>query len=352
MSNWKRAFTLLALGATIPYAHAQYRQVNLISDGAIQAANTEPDFLNAWGIAFSPTGPFWLNLNGSDLSNVYDGTGAGYPNGNPLSVQVPPLAGSAPTGIVFNPGAGFVVDNGEASGPSTFIFVTEDGVISGWNPTVDVAHGIPVVDNMVPDSNYKGAALAANHGQAMLYATNFHEGKVDVFDSHWNLVGAFTDPFSPSNYSPFGIANIDGFLIVTFAQADADRHDDVGGPGHGFVDIFAPNGRLLRRLISRGALNSPWGIALAPRHFGEFRDHLLIGNFGDGRINAFDIPSGHFDGPLRDDTTHRPIVIDGLWGLLFGNGHLAGDTDKLYFTAGPNDESDGLFGYVAATRGR
>lgn len=351
MFNWKRAFALASLGVAVQWVQAQYVQVNLISDGAVQAAHTEPDFLNVWGIAFSPTGPFWLNLNGSGLSNVYDGTGAAYPPGNPLSVAVPPLEGSAPTGIVFNPGAGFVISNGDVSAPSTFVFVTEDGVISGWSHGVDATHGIPVIDNVVPQSNYKGAALATSRGQTMLYATNFHEGKVDVFDSHWNMVGAFSDPFSPSNYSPFGIANINGLLVVTFAQVDADRHDDVHGPGHGFVDVFSPSGHLLRRLVTRGPLNSPWGIALAPHHFGEFHDHLLIGNFGDGRINAFDIPSGHFDGPLRDQGTHRPIVIDGLWGLSFGNGHLGGDLDKLYFTAGPNDEADGLFGYIAANHG-
>lgn len=345
-----RAVSAAAIAAAGAFAHGQYLQVNLISDGTIPAAHTDSNLVNAWGLAFSPTGPFWINAAETGLSLVYDRNGAPFPAGNPLIVSVPPATDPAPTGIVFSGGSGggFMVSQvgSAASAPSVFIFVTENGVISGWNPTVDATHAIPMVDNVVPNSIYKGAALATLGSHTFLYATNFHEGTVDVFDTNWALVGHFTDPALPPGYTPFGIANVHGMLVVTFALADADRHDDVAGPGNGYVDVFTPEGVLARRLISRGPLNAPWGIAVAPHRFGIMHDTLLVGNFGDGRINAFDMRSGGFRGPLRQMRGHQPIEIDGLWALAFGNGHNAGDTNKLYFTAGPDDETHGLFGYI------
>jgi uncharacterized protein (TIGR03118 family) len=341
---------VLAFGSACPAAAQFYTQHNLVSDGAEPADLVDPNLVNAWGLVASSTSPWWVANNGSGTSTLYNGnTGAKVT----LTVTVP----GAPTGIVFNRGSGFVVNDGSGhSGPALFLFASEDGTISGWNPAVPPpppsTHAFVVVDNSASGAVYKGLAIASTTTGDFLYATNFHAGTVDVFDSAFNSVhmpGAFTDPELPEGYAPFGIRNLDPIIYVTYALQDADKHDDVPGEGHGFVNAFDTAGTLLHRVASKGQLNSPWGLALAPSNFGKFSNDLLVGNFGNGRIHAFDptriIGRGEFQhrGPLHS-ADGPPIEIDGLWALAFGNGGAAGPRDTLFFTAGPFDEQHGLFG--------
>jgi len=339
------AALMLALGST---ASAQYQQKNLVSDLPNVADHLDPNLVNSWGITFPPTGPFWISDNGAGVSTLYTGDGDPFPLAEPLIVTIPPPPGgtiSTPTGVIFNSTTDFVVSANTHSAAARFIFATEDGTISGWNPSVDPTNAILAVDNSTSNAVYKGLAMAVKDGRNFLYATDFHNGFVQVFDSSFNPAGTFTDDDLPTGFAPFGIANLGGNLFVTFALQDADAHDDVKGPGNGFVDVFDPAGHLIRRLISHGALNSPWGLAIAPAGFGPGSKKLLVGNFGNGKINSYVLASGQFTGPLRD-TEGAPIIIDGLWALTFGNGSVAGQTTDLFFTAGPNDEQDGLFGRI------
>jgi uncharacterized protein (TIGR03118 family) len=329
-----------------------YQQTNLVSDLPGTAAVTDPHLVNAWGMSHSPTSPWWISDNGTGVSTLYNGNGAPFPLGSPLVVTIPPPLGSpagtlaAPTGNVFNSSSGFIVTKNGKSGHPNFIFATEDGTISGWSPAVDPTNAILAVDHSASGAVYKGLALGSNSSGDFLFATNFHNGTVDVFDTHYapaSLAGSFADPGIPTGFAPFGIANLHGQLYVTYAKQDAARHDDVAGPANGFVDIFDTNGNLIRRLVTRGRLNSPWGLAFAPADFGQFSNDLLVGNFGDGRINVVDPHTGNFLGQLRD-RDNRAITIDGLWGLAFGNGATAGPTNTLFFTAGIDDEAHGLFG--------
>jgi uncharacterized protein (TIGR03118 family) len=338
-------------------AHGFYQQTNLVSDLPNIAKVQDSNLVNPWGLSHSPTSPWWVSDNGTGVATLYDGNGTPVnplpPGTPPLVVTIPPPAGgtsSAPTGNVFNGTSGFVVTEGGASGPSRFIFATEDGTISGWNPTVDQTHAILVVDRSTVGAGavYKGLAIAGNS----IYATNFRFGTVEMFDSNFQLGKSFTDsklattcPLPNQCYAPFGIQNIGGNLYVTFALQDAEHHDDVAGPAHGFVDVFDTSGNLIRRLILHGRLNSPWGLTLAPADFGRFSNALLVGNFGDGRINAYDLTTGEFLGQLRDQA-NTPITIDDLWALGFGNDANAGLHNELFFTAGINDEADGLFGKI------
>jgi uncharacterized protein (TIGR03118 family) len=327
-----------------------FLQTNLVADVAGGAANTDPNLLNPWGVAFAPTGPFWVSDNHSGVSTLYNGSGVPFPTPTPLVVTIPPPPGSsdpaAPTGIVFNGTADFVVTEDTKSGPSLFIFSTEDGTLSGWSQGVDVANAILTVDNSGNDAIYKGLALASNASGNFLFATDFHNGRVDVFDKNFApaaLAGSFADPNIPAGFAPFGIHNVGGSLYVTYAKQDEDKEDDERGPGNGYVDVFDTNGNLTKRFASQGPLNSPWGVALAPASFGQFGNSLLVGNFGDGRITAFNASSGAVLGQLTD-THGTPIAIDGLWALVFGNGTVAGSTNTLFFTAGPGEEEHGLFG--------
>jgi len=337
-------FLSLFLLPTSAEAVSYYQQVNLASDGFVPAANTDPNLINPWGISYSATSPFWVSDNGTGVATLYNGSGQPFPVGSPLVVTVPPPAGgtppSAPTGQVFNGGIGFEVSPGR---PARFIFATEDGTISGWNPAASPTTAILKVDNSGSGAVYTGLAIGNNGAGDFLYAANFNSGAINVFDTNFaptTLAGSFTDPTLPSGYAAFNIQNLGGKLYVTYA-------DDVPGPGKGFVDVFDLNGNLMLRLISDGSLNSPWGLALAPGNFGEFSNDLLVGNFGDGKINAFDPMTGIFHGTMLD-INGDPIVIEGLWGLKFGNGGNGGDSDTLYFTAGiPGDgavEDHGLFG--------
>jgi uncharacterized protein (TIGR03118 family) len=351
-----------ALGAVPASAHTSaFRQINLVSDQPGKAHLTDPDLVNAWGLAASPGtdaapgSPLWVADNGSDKATLYTGA-------TPTSVSkaglVVNVTGAAPTGQVFNPDtSAFIVrDKKGHSGASVFIFDTENGTIDGWSPTVGATGSNPstvteVAHNRGARAVYKGLAIAqASGGKTYLYATNFHSGRVEAYNSHFKRVslpgGRFVDPYLPAGYGPFGIAEINGELYVTFAKQDAMRHDDTAGPGHGFVDVFTNDGAFVRRLVTRGALDSPWGLALAPAGFGQFSGDLLVGNFGNGHINVYRPATGAHLGQLRR-ANGRPIVIDGLWGLQFGNGNAA-KTNQLIFSAGPDGEAHGLLGKIVA----
>ena len=327
-----------------------FLQTNLVSDIPNLAQFTNPLLVNPWGIVASASSPFWVSDNGTGLSTVYNGDGT--EARAPVAIPSPdPAVPAAPTGIVFNGnGSEFQVQGNGTSGGSIFVFATEDGTISGWSPGVAPNNAILAVDNSASGAVYKGLALGSNSQGDFLYATNFHNGTVDVFDSNFQpaqLDGSFSDPHLPAHYAPFGIANINGLLYVTYAKQNSEMHDDIAGIGHGFVDVFDTDGHLVSRLISRGLLDSPWGLTVAPSQFGKFSNDLLVGNFGNGNINAYDPTTGAFQGTLRN-TDHQPLVIDGLWGLTFGNGR-ASDANTLYFTAGINHEQDGLFGSIQVT---
>jgi len=353
------AFALAAaLAAAALPAFAQpaptpgYHRTNLVADQAGRALATDPNLLNPWGVAFAPGGAFWISDNGNGLSTLYDGLG----DIIPVAFVVPPASGqttpASPTGIIFNSTGGFLVPGTKL--PSVFVFATEDGTISAW------AGGLPTnpldavlaVDNSQGGTGavYKGLEFGVTAAGTFLYATNFRSGGIDVFDSTFapansKLLGSFKDPKLPRGYAPFGIRNINGNLVVTYAKQDGSKHDDVPGAGHGVVDIFDTDGRLLQHFATGGTLNSPWGIALAPAGFGELSNLLLIGNFGDGTINAYTL-AGQASGTMHDKAGHQ-IVIPGLWGLYFG-GAAASTPDTLYFTAGLAHERHGLFGSLAA----
>ncbi len=341
----------------------RYVQRNLVSDGAIPAEHVDPNLVNSWGITHRGASPWWVADNGPGLATLYDGNGVAQFGNPPLVVSVTGASGpAAPDGIAANLSAtSFMVASGGASGPAFFIFSSEDGTISGWNPNVPPP-APPATRStrtvvMVNDSSsdplggavYKGVTLASTAGGDRLYATDFRGGKVDVFDAGWAPVataGGFRDPSLPAGYAPFGIRNLGGTILVTYALQDAARHDDVAGKHHGFVDAFTTDGVLLRRVASGGKLDSPWGLAMAPASgFGPAGGMLLVGNFGDGHIVAFTGAGGDDEGEYLTARGGR-ITIDGLWGLDFGNGAAAGPTTTLFFAAGPNGEADGLFGRI------
>jgi uncharacterized protein (TIGR03118 family) len=351
----------------------RYVVTNLTSDIPGVAPNTDPILQNAWGVAFTPNAsPFWIADNATGCSTLYDGQGAI----QALQVKLPLPGGSvpntackhsdasnppnptpaAPTGLVWNQtsgATGFLVPG--TSLLATFIWDTEDGTISAWTGGLTPPdQAVLAVDNSGSGAVYKGLVFGVNAKGVFLFATNFNAGTVDVFapapsgsaDGLYVPVttdGGFTDPDIPSGYAPFGIQNIDGSLFVTYAKQNTAKHDDVAGAGHGFVDVFDTDGHLLRRFASRGSLNSPWGVARASFAFGRFSGDILIGNFGNGKINAFH-SNGDFVGTLRD-LNGKPLAIDGLWTVTLGGGRNS-SSDTLYFTAGPNGETDGLFGTI------
>jgi len=337
-----------------------YVQTNLVSDLPNIARFQDPNLVNSWGLTHGPNTPWFVADNGTGLATTYNG------RGRPLSIiiTIPPPAGSpagtkaAPTGIVFNNVNSknpddFVISANGKQGPAVFMFATEDGTISGWNPAVDPTHAILAVDRSKVDAGavYKGLAIGQSDRHDFIYATNFRFGTVEMFDAQFHLVKSFTDPmlsadcpFPGQCFAPFGIRNINGKLFVTYALQKVGKHDDQAGPGNGFVDVFDTQGNLLSRFASQGTLNSPWGLTLTPNNFGPFSNDLLVGNFGDGRINVFS-RNGEFLGQLPDQKG-APIIINGLWGLDFGNGRQAGERDELFFASGLNDEANGLFGKI------
>jgi uncharacterized protein (TIGR03118 family) len=339
-------------------AARSYVQSNLVSDIPGLAAHTDPNLKNPWGTSVGPGSPIWVSDNAAGVTTLYDGAG----NARPLVVTIPAAAsgGAAavgtPTGQAFNTfdpaSPDFVISKDGASGPGFFLFATEDGTIAGWNPNVDPTHAVTAADRSTATDRagdvgavYKGLALVNTAAGKFLYASNFRFGTIDVFDSQFDLVDSFTDPTVPAGFAPFGIHNIGGRLFVTFAKQDAEKHDDVSRPGNGFVDVFSPNGDLLQRFVSRDKLDSPWAVTLAPSTFGAFGGDILVGNFGDGRINAYDPSTGERVGQLSSPVG-GPIAIDGLWGLRFAPATPGAGPNTLFFTAGINHEADGLFGEI------
>lgn len=320
-----------------------YMQVNLVADTAgYGAGRIDVNLANPWGIAIGSTGALWISDNHTGASSVYDRTGAqllpavAVPSGGKQN-------GGSPTGVVFNnTTSDFVIAaNGEKS---KFIYAGEDGTVSAWSSG---ASTITVADRSAADAVYKGIAIGTDGGANFLYLANFKGGKIDVFDRNFNYVTTkpFTDPSMPAGYAPFNVQNIGGMLYVTYAKPLAPEYeDDEKGPGHGYINVFTPAGTLIKRFASQGTLNSPWAIAQAPEGFGQGSNAILVGNFGDGRINVFNA-----DGTYKTQllSNGNPIAVDGLWALTFPQNNIpAGDPNQLFFTAGPSDEEHGLFGYI------
>ena len=354
----KRRFKSLAFAAATVIAaaaagSAQGRQAAavytvhpLVSDSSATSAPTnDASLVNAWGLSDGPTTPWWSADNGTNTSTLYSGTGAKIP----LSVSVP----GAPTGTVFNGSAtDFPVSQGGKSGVAKFLFATEGGTILGWTPAVNAATAVVGVDRSSAGAVYKGLATANDR----LYATDFHNGRIDVFDASFNPVttsGGFKDPKIAKGFAPFGIQAIGGNIVVTYAKQDAAKHDDVPVPGQAYVDEFTPDGQLVGHVVNSGKknapLNAPWGLALAPAGFGSFGGDLLVGNFGNGRISAYAQRGSAwvYKGQLRGGDGSL-VSIDGLWAIAFGNGAAAGPTDTLYFLSGPSGEQHGLYGSITA----
>src|SRR5262249_13923060 len=331
---------------------AGYLQTNLVSDVPGLATNTDPNLHNPWGLVASPHGPWWVSDNAHDFagqphppgaSTLYNGAGQPLP----LVVTIPPGSASppgsigSPTGIVFNGiSSDFIVSQGGNSGPAFFIFATADGTISGWNPGVNLTNAIKVVDNSGV-ADYEGLAAPNNGSGTSLYATDFATGNIDVFDNTFTpvtLAGSFTDPHLPSGFTPYGIQSLDGNLYVTYIANNFS-------PG-GLVDVFDTNGNFIRRLVTGGNLNLPWGMAIAPHDFGQFSNALLVGNVASGNIFAYNPHTGAFRGQL-ETTDGTPFTEPGLWSLKFGNDGVAGSSDTLFFTAGINFYADGLLGSLS-----
>jgi uncharacterized protein (TIGR03118 family) len=343
-----------ASGTATTTAQAGFLQLSLAADRSQWGMITDTNLVNPWGVAFSATSPFWVADNNANVATIYAGDVAGSPFGKaPLTVTIPT---GAPTGVVFNGTSDFSIGGGASAGPATFIFASENGDISAWNGNLS-----PITQALTEATSstavYKGLAMESNAGANFLYAANFHDDSIDVYDTNFKPVtlgsgsftGTFSDPNIPTGFAPFDIKDFGGKLYVTYAMQNAAKHDDVAGPGNGFVDVFDTAGNLLQRLIvgkpgdATSPLNSPWGLAMAPAGDGDFGGDLLVGNFGDGKIHAFDPTTGALLGVLSDPAGN-PISIDGLWTLTFGNGGKAGDASTLFFTAGQNHEADGLFG--------
>ncbi len=331
------AATPLAAAAHGDDNDSTFVQTNLVSDVPGWAPIVDASLVNAWGMSFGPTTPVWVSNNGSDSTTLYHGATLGNPFAKvPLTVAIPD---GAPTGQVFNAGSDFMV----GGAPAKFIFASEHGSIDAWQGALS-PNTMAVSVATVPGATYKGLAISTGAGGSWLYAADFALGRIDVFNGSFALQswpGAFKDKAIPSGYAPFNIQNLGGKLYVTYAKV-GPTGDDVAGRGHGFVDVYSTTGHLLKRLVRHGQLNSPWGLQIAPMGFGEFGGDLLVGNFGNGRINAYSLRNGEFEGTLRG-TNGKPIWIDGLWGLQFGNG-VAGTPMTLLFTAGPDGEQHGLLG--------
>ena len=325
-----------------------YNVYNLVSDGpTVTAPLADPSLVNGWGLSAGPTSPWWTSNNGSNTSTLYSGVGSK----SALTVSVP----GGPTGTVFNgTAADFVVTDNGKSGSARFLFATQAGKILGWSNTVNTNTAVVAVDRSAQSAEYDGLAIANDR----LYATDFHNGSVDVFDKSFqpvSLPNGFKDAQIAKGYAPFGIQALDGNIFVTYAQQDSTKRRDLPGGGRGFVDEFNPDGVLIARVAKRGnshaPLDSPWGLALAPTTFGGFGGDLLVGNFGNGKISAYKPPAAGstnwtYRGQLRV-STGAIIKIEGLWALAFGNGSAAGPANDLYFLAGPAGQAHGLFGFIA-----
>lgn len=336
-------------------AASKVTETPLVSDGSVAKTITDPNLVNPWGIAYDPGGAFWVSDNVTGLTTLYDGTGA-IQN---LVVTIPPPAGasgpSAPTGQVYNATTDFTVTESGKTGAPAFIFATEDGTISGWAPSVDFARAVLAVDNSSKQAVYKGIAIQTAKSGNLLFATNFRSGLVEIYDKSYKLLSTFRDVGKtgvtaiPKTYAPYNVQVLGGAIFVTYAKQDKAKHDSVSAPGAGFVDEVGPDGTLIARIASHKGLNAPWGLAIAPPAWGKLAGTLLVGNFGDGSVSAYDIASGTFKGSLANAAGGK-LSIDGLWGLSQGTGALKGDPTKIYFTAGPAGETHGVFGSLAFTK--
>ena len=339
------AVLLLASGLMPDHAAVAqgFMQTNLVSDIPGRALHTDANLVNPWGIAPGASGVFWTANNGAGNSSLYDPDGTP----RPLVVSIP---GGLPTGVVATAAtdSSFRIPGAGGLARAAFIFVTQNGTVAAWNPTANPTAAIQV--DSVPNAHYTGAALGGTPADPQLYAANFGAGRIDVFNRDFamlTLTGSFTDPGAPADYAPFNVANVAGHIVVAFAQRDPTTGDEVAGPGLGFVSVFDMNGQFLRRLATGGTLNAPWAVVQAPAGFGAFGGSVLVGNFGDGRINAFNAGTGAFQGTLAD-TLGNPIALSGLWGLHFGLAVSgAGVAQRLYFAAGIEEEAHGLMGYLS-----
>jgi uncharacterized protein (TIGR03118 family) len=338
--------SLLLLFAAASISAQQYQQTNLVSDVPGLAQFTDPDLVNPWGLTSSSSSPWWVADNGTGLATLYNGDGV--KQGLIVTVATPPgdTDPATPTGIVFNGSTDFqLVPGATPNTAARFIFVTEDGTISGWRSGTQSVLKV----NNSGSAIYKGVTIAQNGGANFLYVANFSGGTVDVFDANYAPVtlaaGAFTDPTLPEGFAPFNVQNINGSVYVAFAKQDEEKEDEVAGRKLGYVDVFDGAGTLLQRIENGPWMNAPWGLAMAPAGFGKASGELLVGMFGSGQIATFDPATGEFEGLLRAPRG-RPIQIDGLWALRFGNGANAGPTTTLFFTAGIDDEAHGLFGTI------
>lgn len=343
------AFSLFFLPS---FAFSQYVRTDLVTNA------TDPNLVNGWGLTRSGGSPFWVSDNLTGKSTLYNGAGQRFPVGSPLVVTIPPAPTTppppgkaapvgSPTGTVFNitlgnPTPSFTVTNGTISGTAFFIFATLDGTISGWSPVVDFLNAQMAVDRSRFGAVYTGLAITSDASGDFLYATdNGPNSRIDVFNKNFELIRSFTDPAIPSNLAPYGIQNINGNLWVTFGGNTKSR-----AGGTGFVDEFDAAGNVILRIGGEAPLHSPWGLAMAPANFGQFSNALLVANnIPDGRIDAFDPTTGAFLGTLRD-ATGQAIVINQVWALQFGNGGNGGKPNQLFFTAGPNNYANGLFGMI------
>jgi uncharacterized protein (TIGR03118 family) len=344
---------VLAIGAPGGAQAHTIQVTNLVSDGFVPAPTVDPNLVNPWGLASGPTSPIWVNDNGPGVTTLYSGS-----TKIPLTVKDFPHNGTAAvTGQVFNTGgsSSFMVHNGAgATGRAVFLMAGENGDISGWAPSLNLNNTFLGVGNAgggdLVHAVYKGLAIGTNAMGDALYATNFRAGDVEVYNSSFGLEGTFTDPTVAPGYAPFGIQTIGGNLFVSFGLQDSIKHDEQDGVGLGYIDEFDMNGNLLMRIASAGnsQVNAPWGFAIAPASFGpKFAGDLLVGQFGDGTINAYNLTTNTFVGKLRGPGG-VPITLDGLWGLLAGNGGAGGSPNSIFFSAGLNGENDGLFGSLSA----
>jgi uncharacterized protein (TIGR03118 family) len=333
-----------ALIAVSPLTAAEsnsYTVTPLVSDEPGVAAHTDPNLVNPWGLTSGPTSPWWVSDNGTDKSTLYRGS-----DGQPLPLVVD--VGGGPTGTVFNPTAGFVLPTG---GKALFLFDSMDGTVRAWNAAQGTT-AIVVADRSAEEAIYTGLAIADTTDGPRLYAADFHNARIDVFDATFGLVpdSGFVDPALAQGYAPFNVQTIGDRVFVAYAKQDEDGEEEVAGQGLGFVDAYDTAGNLLGRVAQHAQLNAPWGLALAPESFGRFGGDLLVGNFGDGQIGAYEeLPNGRFEfrGELRG-ADGAPLTIDGLWALQFGKAGNNGPAGTLFFTAGPEDETHGLFGAITA----
>lgn len=329
-----------------PPVQSSFTVTALVSDGVVPAAHTDANLKNPWGVAFNPKGFVWVADNGTNVATLYDGNGV--PQSLVVTIPDGKNGSASPTGIVFNGTQSFTVSENGKSGVAAFIFTGEGGTITAWAPDVGPTNAFVMYDDGTGGAVYKGLALAAMNGNNFLYATDFHNNKIDVFNTNFTKVpmpGAFTDPAIPVGFAPFGIQAIGSNLFVTYAMQDPVKHDDVAGAGLGMVDVYDTAGNLKQHFATGGSLNAPWGIAQAPGNFGPMSGAILIGNFGDGTINAFNTSSGQSIGPLTGPNG-SPIVEPGVWGIAFGNDLSNQPSNTLFFAAGPNAEADGVYGRI------